>query len=80
MEAEAAEAGCTTCLRAVQIFLSANGAFAGCATLHYLPTSGGLFIAGGLAPRFLDLISDPDWDFLTSYHSIVGVLGDDAVD
>ena len=46
------------CVRAVELFVSAYGAEAGNLALKVLPT-GGLYVAGGIAPRLLEKLKEP---------------------
>lgn len=54
-----------TCRRSVEIFVSLYGAEAGNLALKVLPR-GGLFVAGGIAPKLLPFVRRPDL-FLESY-------------
>ena len=54
---DAAAAGDPLCRQALQLFCSLYGAEAGNLALKTLP-AGGLFVAGGIAPRILDSLKD----------------------
>ncbi len=54
---DAAAAGDPTCRKALQLFCSLYGAEAGNLALKTLPT-GGVYVAGGIAPRILDSMRD----------------------
>ncbi len=54
---DAAAAGDPVCLQALQLFCSLYGAEAGNLALKTLPT-GGVYVAGGIAPRILDSLRD----------------------
>lgn len=54
----ALETGCPSCLRTLELFLSAYGAAAGNLALTALST-GGLYLGGGIAPRILPALRWP---------------------
>lgn len=54
------------CHITMQEFVRCYGATAGITALTFLPT-GGLFIAGGLTAKNIDLISDPAGPFMTTF-------------
>jgi len=53
------------CKRTMEIFITSYGAEAGVAALKWLPY-GGLYLTGGLTPKNLDLIKDPDGPFMAA--------------
>eukprot|EP00301_Raphidiophrys_heterophryoidea_P014987 c23479_g1_i1.p1 GENE.c23479_g1_i1~~c23479_g1_i1.p1 ORF type:complete len:462 (-),score=109.33 c23479_g1_i1:455-1840(-) len=62
----AASGTCPVAQRAVAIFLEAYGSEVGNCALKYLP-AGGIYIAGGLMPRFLDRLEKSD--FFTAFRN-----------
>ncbi|KAA8499155.1 Glucokinase [Porphyridium purpureum] len=54
-------------MQAVQMFLSAYGSEVGNVALKYLPR-GGLYIAGGIAPKLLDAISETGSGFMVALY------------
>ena len=54
----ALEAGCPSCTRALELFVSSYGASAGNLALTVMAT-GGLFLGGGIAPRILPALRRP---------------------
>lgn len=54
----ALEAGCPSCIRTLELFVSAYGASAGNLALTVLAT-GGLYLGGGIAPRILPALRWP---------------------
>ena len=70
--AEASKAGgphghCELCEWVMQTFAAAYGAEAGVAALKWIPL-GGLYIAGGLAPKNLELLQGKESAFMTAFH------------
>lgn len=51
------------CRKTMDIFLSTYGTEAGAAALKWMP-SGGLYLTGGLTPKFIDEIKDPNGLFM----------------
>jgi glucokinase len=60
----------TLCKWTMEQFISSFGSEAGVAALKFLPT-GGLFLAGGLTPKNIDLITDPNGGFMAAFHDKV---------
>ena len=54
------------CRQTMDIFVTAYGAEAGVAGLKWLPY-GGLYLTGGLTPKNIDLIKDPNGPFMTAF-------------
>jgi glucokinase len=54
----ALDAGCSSCARTLEVFVSAYGAAAGNLALTVLAT-GGLYVGGGIAPRILPALRQP---------------------
>jgi len=59
-------ATCDLCKDSIEVFLEAYGSEAGVAGLKWMPF-GGLYLTGGLTPKFLDRIRDPDGPFMRAY-------------
>ena len=57
---------CEICAKTMEIFATAYGAESGVAALKFLPM-GGLFLTGGLTPKNIDLIAEPDGPFLRAF-------------
>ena len=57
---------CELCAMTMEIFATAYGAESGVAALKFLPM-GGLFLTGGLTPKNIDLIAQPDGPFLRAF-------------
>eukprot|EP00597_Dinobryon_sp_UTEXLB2267_P000637 CAMPEP_0170067782 /NCGR_PEP_ID=MMETSP0019_2-20121128/6991_1 /TAXON_ID=98059 /ORGANISM="Dinobryon sp., Strain UTEXLB2267" /LENGTH=412 /DNA_ID=CAMNT_0010275239 /DNA_START=36 /DNA_END=1274 /DNA_ORIENTATION=- len=53
------------CKKTMEIFITAYGAEAGVAALKWLPY-GGLYLTGGLTPKNIDLMKDPNGPFMTA--------------
>ena len=49
----------------MEIFIKAYGAEAGVLGLKFLPY-GGIYLTGGLTPKNIELIRDPQWGFMRS--------------
>lgn len=62
------------CKMTMEIFITAYGAEAGVAALKWLPY-GGLYLTGGLTPKNIDLIKDPNGPFLTALQDKGRVSG-----
>ena len=60
-----ARQGDDICKKTMGVFVGAYGAEAGVAALKWLPF-GGLYLTGGLTPKNIDLIKDPDGPFMTA--------------
>jgi len=60
-----AQKGDEVCKKVMEVFATAYGAEAGVAALKWLPF-GGLYLTGGLTPKNIDLIMDPDGPFMTA--------------
>ena len=60
-----AQKGNEVCKKVMEVFATAYGAEAGVAALKWLPF-GGLYLTGGLTPKNIDLIKDPDGPFMTA--------------
>ena len=58
---------CELCALVMSTFCAAYGAEAGVAALKWIPL-GGLYIAGGLTPKNLDLIKGNDSAFMQAFH------------
>ena len=54
------------CEETMKIFISAYGSEAGVACLKWMPFNG-LYLTGGITPKNIDRISEPDGDFLHSF-------------
>ena len=62
------------CQLTMQAFVRAYGAEAGVAALKWLPT-GGLYLAGGLTGKNIELISDPLGPFMNAFlDKVMSVL------
>lgn len=62
------------CQKTMNIFLSAYGAEAGVAALKWLPY-GGLYLTGGLTPKNMSLITDPNGPFIKAFRDKGRVSG-----
>eukprot|EP00667_Euglena_gracilis_P008522 EG_transcript_8623 len=60
-------ANCALCNEAMDVFATSYGSEAGVAGLKWMPF-GGLFLTGGLTPKNLDRIRDPEGGFLKAYY------------
>lgn len=55
------------CKRTMDIFIRCYGAEAGLAGLKFLPY-GGLYLTGGLTPKNVESLKDPNGIFLKAFH------------
>ena len=53
------------CVKTMEVFMSAYGAETGVVALKWLPY-GGLYLTGGMTPKNIDLIKDPEGPFMTA--------------
>ena len=53
------------CVKTMEVFMAAYGAETGVVALKWLPY-GGLYLTGGMTPKNIDLIKDPEGPFMTA--------------
>jgi len=53
------------CVKTMEVFMSSYGSETGVVALKWLPY-GGLYLTGGMTPKNIDLIKDPDGPFMTA--------------
>ena len=63
-------ASCSLCRLAMDIMFTTYGSEVGVAALKYIPY-GGLYIAGGIAPKNVDYLTAPDSKFLQAFRDKV---------